>query len=78
MRIFVLIINYIFLTIWILALLSLVWEFSLDVLLWAILFLLLSIPNLIYAHITKPVDKEKEDLKKQIEELNKKLENTNI
>jgi hypothetical protein len=40
--------------------------------------LLLSIPNLIYAHITKPVDKEKEDLKKQIEELNKKLENTNI
>lgn len=44
---------------------------------WIIMVLVLLvyiILNLIYIHRTKPVDTEKENMKKQIKELNKKVE----
>jgi len=84
MRIFVLVINYIFLGIWILILLSLMKFFNVSAFLWifalislienfnvtpllwggAIIFIISIGTNIFYAHTTKPVDKEKEDLKK--------------
>jgi lysylphosphatidylglycerol synthetase-like protein (DUF2156 family) len=77
MRILVLVINYIFLAVWILASTSLLKVFNASVLLWVIIFFVITIPNIIYAHGTRPVDKEKEDLKRQIEELSKENEENN-
>ena len=75
MRLLVLIINYALLIIWFLALLSLFSEFDMDVVIWSIMMLFIATPNLIFIHMNKPVDKEKENLKKQVEDLNNKLEN---
>ena len=73
MRIFVLFVNYFILSIAILASLSfLKGGFNPQVFLGVWIMLFMSIPNLIYIHMNKPVDTEKEELKKKISELEKK------
>ena len=66
------VVNYIFLWISLLALLSLLEEYDPSVLLGVVIFLFIIVPNLIYIHINKPVDLEKESLKKELEELKKR------
>ncbi len=74
MRIFAMIVNYIFVWLAVLACVSLIQEYSTDVLLGSMLFFIITIPNLIYLHMNKPIDSEKESLKKEINDLKSKLE----
>jgi inner membrane protein involved in colicin E2 resistance len=73
MRIFILVVNYSLIIFSFLALLSLFEEFDIEVIYWVSGFLFVAIPNIIYAHITKPIDLEKEELKKEVDSLKKDL-----
>ncbi len=73
MRTFACCINYFFLMVSIIGALGSFIEFNPQALLWSALFVLISIPNLIYIHQTKPIDLEKENLKKEIEDLKKNI-----
>ena len=68
MKIAVLTINYLFSLFIIITWIITAWSFY-D---WLNIFLLAFILNIIYIHMNKPVDTEKEELKKKISELEKK------
>lgn len=77
MRILILIVNYTFLFIWIFLVYYLFLEFDKNLMIMTAMFFLTTFVNLIYVYKSIPYDKEKERLKKQVEDLNKKIEKQN-
>lgn len=74
MKVLLLVVNYVFLLIWIFFLYYFFKELETSTIVMAFLFFLSTFSNLIYVYKSIPYDKEKEKLKKQVDALNKKIE----